>query len=303
MSRRPAPLATSRGILRARRAWSATTTHATSVAVFPRASLTVALFLVGIFASEIIIGGEERGHHDRPAIPEQILTESVTDIDANEAGEAEFVLNTQTLRARRGGSRIYSSVLEVEWRVLRDVGLRLEPAYVAAQDEAHARDHEFGLSAATSFALLHDFVRDIHLQAEVGLRIAGAEPVNISVPGDFSLPFTFGLRSAFRRGAWSLRPAAGIEAGGSPAHAPLWGGVGLLYALGEGGRYGFAGVELDADLARRVPLVVAPNLMADTSTLHLPFRVGVAVPWVIGASDTQPSIGVYLRVMVRTALD
>ncbi len=268
--------------------------------MLPRVLVASALFLIGVCASEVAFGEESER---RPAIPEQILTESVTDIDANEAGETEVVLNAQALRARSGGARVYTSVLEIEWRVLRSVGLRLEPSYAATQDEALARDHEFGCNAAVSYALFHDFARDIHLQAEAGVRIFGSEPVNISVPGDLSLPFTLGIRTAFRRGSWSLRPAVGIEAGRSPAHAPVWTGAGLLYGLGEGGRYGFAGVEVDVDVARRAPVIVAPNFMADTIASHLPFRVGVALPWVISAPDTQPSIGVYLRVIMRTELD
>ena len=130
----------------------------------------VAAFLVGALASETIVGDEMHASGRKPAIPEQILTESVTDIDADEAGEAEIVLNVQTLRARRGGARVYTSGLEIEWRVLRDVGLRLEPSYAATQDEARSRDHEFGLSAAGSYALLHDFARDIHVQAEARLQ-------------------------------------------------------------------------------------------------------------------------------------
>lgn len=263
----------------------------------------VAAFLVGALASETIVGDEMHASGRKPAIPEQILTESVTDIDADEAGEAEIVLNVQTLRARRGGARVYTSGLEIEWRVLRDVGLRLEPSYAATQDEARSRDHEFGLSAAGSYALLHDFARDIHVQAEAGVRFLGAEPVNVSVPGDFTLPFTLGLRGAVRRGPWSLRPAAGAGVGGSPARAAVWAGAGLLYGLGDGGRYGFVGMEVDADAARRAPFVVAPNIMADTVAMHLPFRIGIALPLVVGSSDTQPSIGLYLRLMMRTELD
>ena len=43
-------------------------------------------------------------------------------------------------------------------------------------------------------------------------------------------------------------------------------------------RCGFWGVEADYDSARSRPLVVAPNFVADLTTLDLPIRIGVALP-------------------------
>ncbi len=112
-----------------------------------------------------------------------------------------------------------------------------------------------------------------------------------------------GVRTGFRFGDLTIRPGAGVETGATAAHAPVWGGAGILYALGREGRLGFFGLEMDADAGRATPFIVAPNLLADAKTIGLPLRVGVAVPWVIGAPVTEPLIGIYLRVLVRTEMD
>jgi hypothetical protein len=60
---------------------------------------------------------------------------------------------------------------------------------------------------------------------------------------------------------------------------------------------------MDADAGRSTPFVVAPNFLVDTQSISLPFRVGIAIPWVVGAPATEPLIGLYLRVLVRTEVD
>ena len=245
---------------------------------------------------------ERHEEHARPPIPEQLLTESVTDVDGDEAGETEIVVNSQSLGSRSGGAYVRAIALEVESRVTRRIGLRLEPA-VAWTSDGRERDHEFGLNAAASYALFHDFVRDLHLQVEAAARVFGNEPLNITVPGDLAARYSIGFRGAARVGAFSLRPAIGLDAGGTIAHAPVWGGIGLLYALGDGGRFGFVAMEGEVDGSRRHPFVIAPNWMADLAPLGLPIRFGFALPFVMGADASEPSYGVYLRVMFRTAVD
>src|SRR5260370_20256257 len=51
----------------------------------------------------------------RRPIPEALLTESTTDIDAEEAGELEFEANVAKSAARTGGARATLTSLEVEW--------------------------------------------------------------------------------------------------------------------------------------------------------------------------------------------
>ena len=256
--------------------------------------------MVGVVAAETITA-EEPAASVRAPLPEQILTESITDLDAVEAGETEFALNGQTLHAARGGARAWQANIEAEWRATSHLGLRLEPSYATLVEEG--RSQEFGLQAAAAWGLVHDFAHDFHAQFEAAVRVAGGERPYESQPGDTSLPFMAGLRTGKRFGAWTLRPGLGFEAGAKPAHAPVWFGMAALFGLGDAGKLGCVGVEVDADAGRRTPLIVAPNLIADTRALGLPFRLGVAVPYVVGAPATEPSLGIYLRVLIRTEVD
>ena len=117
------------------------------------------------------------------------------------------------------------------------------------------------------------------------------------------MPYVAGLRAGRRWGPWTIRPGIGAEVGATPAHLPIWFGTAILYALGPGGEYGFVALELDADGGRQTPFIVAPDFLVDTKAIGLPFRVGFAVPYVVGAPRTEPSIGVYIRVLVQTETD
>lgn len=63
---------------------------------------------------------------------------------------------------------------------------------------------------------------------------------------------------------------------------------------------GFAGLELEVDGARSAPVVLAPNLVADTETIGLPFRLGIALPWSVAAAPGEPRLGVFVRLLWRT---
>ena len=263
-----------------------------------RWGLPLAAFLVAVVAAETL-SGEEPAR--RPPMPEPILTESVTDLDAVEGGETEYALNVQTLAALRGGARARQASVEAEWRATQHLGLRLEPSFASLVEEG--RSSELGLQGALAWGLVNDFEHDFHAQAEVTGRVAGNDKPYESQPGDFSLPFSAGLRTGLRIGALTIRPGAGVEAGGPVAHAPVWGGVGALYPLGREGRLGFFGLELDADAGRTTPVIVAPNFLADTLSIGLPLRLGLAIPWVVGAPANEPQVGIYLRVLLRTEVD
>ena len=265
----------------------------------PYAAVPVALlFAAGARAADRDAGQGEPRH---APMPEQILTESITDIDAIEAGETEFAFNAQTLRARQGGARAWQASVEAEWRATSHLGLRLEPSYANLAEEGRSR--EFGLQAAAAWGLIHDFQRDFHVQIEATARLTGNEKPFESQPGDSSSPYSAGVRVGKRFGSWTFRPGAGAEVGATPAHAPLWFGMGILYELGAAGALGFVGIEMDADGGRQTPLIVAPDFMVDMKPIGLPFRLGFAVPYVVGADRREPSIGFYLRLLARTELD
>ena len=255
-------------------------------------------FLASAHADDLDRGAGEQ----RPApMPEQVLTESITDLDAFEAGETEFALNGQTLHAAHGGARAWQVSVEAEWRATNRLGLRLEPSYANLDEEGRSR--EFGLQVAAAYGLVHDFKRNFHLQVEATARLTGDEKPFESQPGDFSLPYTAGVRVGKRFGSWTLRPGAGAEVGAKAAHLPLWFGMGVLYGLGSAGKYGFVGIEVDADAGRQTPFIVAPDFMVDAKPIGLPFRLGFAIPYVLGADKREPSVGFYLRLLVRTEMD
>ncbi|MGH7434325.1 MAG: hypothetical protein ACRENE_01470, partial [Polyangiaceae bacterium] len=105
---------------------------------------------------------------ERPPMPESLLVESVTDIDSADAGEAEYEANVASLGARSGGARETLASLEVEWRVLRELGLRFEPSYARVVAAGASRsDDRFGLAGALAVGVFHDFARDAHVQIEL----------------------------------------------------------------------------------------------------------------------------------------
>ena len=69
------------------------------------------LLLLAIPAS---VHAQESEREGREAIPEPLLTESVTDIDAANGGEVELGVNGQTLHALYGGARAWQASAEIE---------------------------------------------------------------------------------------------------------------------------------------------------------------------------------------------
>lgn len=239
---------------------------------------------------------------ERPPLPESLLTESATDVDADEAGEVEYEANLATLGARRGSARATLTSLELEWRVLREFGFRFEPSYARVADTGAVvgRD-QFGVAGALAFGLFHDFARDLHVQAELVGRTPDAGNARVFEPGESELPVAADFVAAVRRGRWTLRATVGAEAGGSFAHAPLHSDAALLTPFAGDMRFGFFGIEVRADWARAAPIVVAPDVVAITTPLGLPFSLSLALPVNVGADDAEASYGVFLRLMWLTS--
>jgi hypothetical protein len=234
---------------------------------------------------------------ERPPLPEALLTESATDVDAEDAGEVEYEANLATVGARRGGARTALTSIEVEWRALRQVGLRLEPSYAFVTDGAATRQQP-GVSGAVALGLFHDFPRDIHVQAELLGRTVDSANALVFEPGETELPFAADLVSAVRRGRWTLRATVGAEAGGEFAHAPLHTDMAILRPFTDDeGLTSFFGIEIRADWARKAPLVIAPDVVAVMAPLGLPFSLSVALPVNVGASANDPSMGILVRLM------
>jgi len=236
-------------------------------------------------------------HAARP-LPEAVLTESATDVDAVSRGELEWELNLSVLGAREGGARSAATTLELEWRVLDELGLRLEPTLEHFSDGI-AASTEPGFAGALAFGLLHDFERDTHVQLELLAHTRESAPHAFET-SDTELPAAADLVAATRRGRLTLRATAGAEAFGAFAHAPLHTDLALLTGLLRDERYGFVALDVRADWARRAPCVIAPEFVADGSPLGIPLRLSLALPVNVGARTTTESFGFLLRLTLTT---
>lgn len=243
----------------------------------------------------------EDGASHRQPMPEPLLAETITDIDGREAGELELELNALTWRALRGGAHTWQASVEGEFLATSHLGLRIEARYqrtvTAPVDAEGARP--MGVSAGVSWKLLQDFQRDLHAQVEVGFRYPSEIAVAVD-PEDSALPLAADLRAGWRRGMSTLRASFGVEAGGASAHAPVRGTIGILEPLGPSERYGFWGLEIEVDAARRAPALLALNVVPNLEPLGLPFRLGLALPWSLGSRETQPSLGIFVRLFVES---
>ena len=228
----------------------------------------------------------------RAPIPEPILTETVTDIDGREDKELEVELNASAWRARREGARRLHTSVEVEYRATRWLGLLLEPGW--GTEQRALASGQFDLAAGLALSVLRDYERDLFAQMELTSRLPFT--ADRTTPGDQALPLSLVLRGATRAGFLTLRPGIGFGAGDPVTPIALRAAFALLAPLAPDPRYGFFGVELDADWGRTSPYSVAANLVADCTSVGLPLRLGMAVPWTPGAAAAAPSVGVFFRV-------
>src|SRR5260370_719373 len=98
-----------------------------------------------------------------------------------------------------------------------------------------------------------------------------------------------------RRGSWRWIWAAWPRARAAAGRARGAGRAGL----GRAGGLGCAGVEVDADWARRTPLLLAPQLVVDAKTLGMPALLGLALLLRLDPESHEPRLGFLLRVMVE----
>ncbi len=236
----------------------------------------------------------------RPPLPEPILAETTTDIDGTEPGEIEIEANALWLRSRTGGAVSLELSSELEWLVTRRFGVKVEPFFDRSTDGEASVEGSAGVSAGLSWKLLQDFAHDFHLQLEALGRI----PADVSSevdPGESPLPFSLSLQSGVQRGAWTLRDSFGVSAGGVGAHVPIRGSMAILTGFESTGRFGFWGVEVEADGARTNPVVVALDLVPDLVPAGLPFALGFVLPYSVAADARVPSYGFFVRLFIESA--
>src|SRR6266851_5717317 len=209
----------------------------------------------------------------RAKMPEPLLTESITDLDGSEA-------------------------VEVEWRALERLGLALDLGVGRVLDGAASP--VMSVRPAASWVLMHSQPLDFHLMAEVSARISQDATEDVWDPGEGALPLSGGFRFGIRHGWLTVRTFLGAGAGSHSAHAvPLRAQAAVLAEFGREGRLGFAGFEMDTDWARRTPLTLAANLILRGAHLHLPFDLGIALPWTPQSRYGDASLGVLVRLILE----
>src|SRR6516165_9498881 len=115
-------------------------------------------------------------------MPEPVLGESITDIDASKAGELEVDLTASV--GHSGGTRVWQGSVEVESRVTNRLGLEIELGHSFAS----VPEPGLVLRLAASWSLVHLDGIGFHGQAELSARLAG----QIEVSPDFPTQQGFG---------------------------------------------------------------------------------------------------------------
>jgi hypothetical protein len=202
------------------------------------------------------------------------------------------------VRARRGGGAVTLAGVEGEWLATNRLGLRIEPSLVSIRRSSLDSHTDLSVGTTAAWKLVRDFAHDFYMQAE-----AGAEwPPNkedYPPPDQPGLPFALDVRAAWRQGVWTMRGSLGTGLGAASPHVPLRASLAFLIGFDGSDRAGFFGIEALTDGTWTSPVFVAPNVVADLAPVGLPMRIGIALPWSPSANDSQPSLGVYLRLMVE----
>ncbi len=233
----------------------------------------------------------------RGKMPEPLLTESITDLDGTRAGEVEIDVTASALHRETGAGQWQSSV-EVEWRALERLGLALDLGVGRALDSAMST--VISVRPAASWVLIHSQPLDCHLMAELSGRISRDGTEDVQDPGEGAMPLSGGLRFGIRNGWLTARTFLGAGAGNHSAHAvPLRAQAAVLAEFGRKGRLGFAGFEVDTDWARHTPLTLAADLVLRGGTFHVPFDLGIAVPWTPQSQYGDASVGVLVRFILE----
>jgi hypothetical protein len=211
----------------------------------------------------------------------------------------ELEANGSAMRARRGGAHALDASVEIEWLFTRHLGLRLEPA--VGRDADGVSSTGAGVNWGLSLKVLQDFQRQVYVDAELLGRAPMSREAAVAQVGDPAQPLAWDVHAGVRLGLLTLRGSVGVGAGGAPAGLPLRGAAALLFPIDPSGRFGFWGLEVDADGARRAPAAIALEVVPNFIPAGIPVRVGIALPWVPGAADTAPSFGICLRIFYESA--
>lgn len=223
---------------------------------------------------------------ERVPMPETMFSESITDIDGEEAGEVEMDVSSALMLPGPDAPSLRLSQ-ETEWRVLRRVGVVLEAGTVWNPNHPVA-GHPVAadLRVGASWALLHLAEAGFHVQLEGNLRLLeGRTTAGIVDHPEFdeaALPMWGGIRAGLQRGAWTLRSSYALEMGLQQQGRPRLGMRTSITVLCSLSTLGFVALDVDVDTARSRPLVVAPSATLSSGWLDLPFRLALGLPVGVG---------------------
>jgi hypothetical protein len=156
-----------------------------------------------------------------------------------------------------------------------------------------------GASGGVSLKLVQDLRHDFYADLEVLGRLPPDEQ-RIAQPGDPAQPIAVDMNAAFRAAPLTLRWSVGVGALGDAEHVPLRGALAALFPWEHTERYGFWGVEVSADGARRSPFIASLDIVPNLVPAGIPLRFGVAIPVTIAARDEEPSYGFFLRIFYES---
>jgi hypothetical protein len=247
---------------------------------------------------------------DKLPLAEPIIGESISDIDATEAGETEIsVIGAAAWRAD-DGAIMWGSELEVETRANAKLGVSAEVDLggVVNGDPSEPA-HEFSTRFAAAYSILQDFKHDLHVQLFGSARIsfaseeeAARNPVLAFDPSVSSLPYVVGLHAGWRRGRLNLR--ATLTGGfGAPLNVPLAANVAVLVQGATRRINYFWGAEVNADGSRFAPFMVLPEASIEFLVGDVPLRIGALVPLIVGHSQSTFAAGGLLRIMISLGGD
>lgn len=246
-----------------------------------------------------IVGDARAARAGEDTLPEPVIQENITDIDALDVGSLELDLTPRYVRAQHSSSGLWATGLEAEWRPIDRVGIGGEVEVSGELDASKflAPAHVVPRASA-SFVFLRDFERKVFLQAEAGGRYDGPGELAQLDPTELVLPYWAGIRGAAVAGPADLRLSALAEAGRSFVHAPLNTGAALLLPF-AGSAKAAVGVEALADWARRYPLLLAPQAQLLTHAAGRPVRLQVAFPVTAGAKGADATYGISFRFVLE----
>jgi len=255
-----------------------------------RACVAVCLTLVGARTAR---AGES-------TIPEPVVEENITDVDASRVGTVEVDFTGSMLAPRaapKTGS--WSSELEAEWRPVDRLGLGAGVAWGGSTSGFSPTSAGAVVPrVAASYVFVRDRPRHLYFQWEASARAVNREAAALDDPLEATLPYTAGVRWATQAGPFTLRAGLIGEAGGSFAHAPIRQSYGALLQCFDLGSRLYLGAELVEDWARASPLLVVPEVLLLSRLLGAPVRLGIGVPSTLGARDRSEA-GIAVRFVLE----